>query len=206
MVPVLQAVFFFFFFFFNHCVTRERLPRWYPGKKFTYQYRCKRCGFSPWVEKFPWRLKWQLTTVFLPGIIPWTEEPGRLQSMGFPRVRHYVLSRFHHVRLCHAMDCSLPDSSVHGILWAGILEWVAMASCRESSWSREQTHISCISCITGRFFTPEPPRKPLPDHDLTSRTKVLTPRSLLQLTPTPILPFPLSRKGFAESFLGAWAF
>ena len=37
-------------------------------------------GFSPWVRKIPWRRKWQPTPVFLPGKIPWTEEPGRLQS------------------------------------------------------------------------------------------------------------------------------
>jgi len=24
-------------------------------------------GFDPWVEKIPWRRKWQLTPVFLPG-------------------------------------------------------------------------------------------------------------------------------------------
>jgi len=29
-----------------------------------------------------WRRKWQPTPVFLPGRIPWTEEPGGLQSMG----------------------------------------------------------------------------------------------------------------------------
>ena len=28
---------------------------------------CKRCGFSPWVVKIPWRRKWQLTPIFLPG-------------------------------------------------------------------------------------------------------------------------------------------
>ena len=32
--------------------------------------------------------KWQPTPVFLPGKIPWMEEPGRLQSMGSQRVRH----------------------------------------------------------------------------------------------------------------------
>ena len=30
--------------------------------------------------------------------------------------------------LCDPMDCSLPDSSVHGILQVRILEWVAMTS------------------------------------------------------------------------------
>ena len=35
-----------------------------------------------------WRRKWQPTPVFLPGESPWTEEPGRLESMGLPRVGH----------------------------------------------------------------------------------------------------------------------
>ena len=35
--------------------------------------------------------------------------------------------------LCYSMDCSLPGSSVHGILQAKILEWVAMPSSRGSS-------------------------------------------------------------------------
>ena len=35
--------------------------------------------------------------------------------------------------LCNPVDCSLPGSSVHGILQARILEWVAMPSCRGSS-------------------------------------------------------------------------
>ena len=33
-----------------------------------------------------------------------------------------------HVQLCNPMDCSLPDSSVHVILQAGKLEWVAISS------------------------------------------------------------------------------
>ena len=33
-----------------------------------------------WVGKIPWRRKWQLSPVFLPGDNPWTEEHGRLQS------------------------------------------------------------------------------------------------------------------------------
>ena len=45
------------------------------------------------------------------------------------------------------MDCSLPGSSVHGILQARILEWVAMPSLRGSSWPRDWTCISYISCI-----------------------------------------------------------
>ena len=39
--------------------------------------------------------------------------------------------------LCDPMDCSLPGSSVHGILQARILEWVALLSSRESSQLRD---------------------------------------------------------------------
>ena len=49
------------------------------------------------------------------------------------------------------MDYSLPGSSVHGILQARILEWVAMPSSRGSSQPRDWTHVSYISCI-GRWI------------------------------------------------------
>ena len=49
------------------------------------------------------------------------------------------------------MDYSLPGSFVCEIFQARILEWVAMPSFRESSRSRDQTHISCVSCI-GRWI------------------------------------------------------
>ena len=46
-----------------------------------------------------------------------------------------------------------PGSSVHGVLQACILEWVAISPSRGSSRPRDQTCISCISCISRRFFT-----------------------------------------------------
>ena len=46
-----------------------------------------------------------------------------------------------------SMDYSLPDSAVHGNFQARILEWVAISYSRVSFWPRDQTHISCISCI-----------------------------------------------------------
>ena len=54
------------------------------------------------------------------------------------------------VRLFDPMDCSLPGSSVHGVLQARILEWVAISFSRGSSQSRDQTQVSCIA---GRHFT-----------------------------------------------------
>ena len=44
--------------------------------------------------------------------------------------------------LCDTMDCSPPGSSVHGILQARILEWVAISFSRGSSQPSDQTRIS----------------------------------------------------------------
>ena len=41
-------------------------------------------GFQPWVGKTPWRRAWQPTPVFLPWRVPWTEEPGGLEFIGYP--------------------------------------------------------------------------------------------------------------------------
>ena len=46
--------------------------------------------------------------------------------------------------LWNPMDCSPPGFSVHGILQARTLEWVAIPFSRGSSWPRDQTCISCI--------------------------------------------------------------
>ena len=50
------------------------------------------------------------------------------------------------------MDYSLPASSVHGILQARILEQVSIPFSRGSSIPKDQTHISCISCIGRQIF------------------------------------------------------
>ena len=48
------------------------------------------------------------------------------------------------------MDCGLPDSSVHVILQARILEWVAIPFSKRYMQPRDQTHVPCIA---GIFFT-----------------------------------------------------
>ena len=60
--------------------------------------------------------------------------------------------------LCDPMDWSPPDSSVHGILLARILEWAAIPFSRGSSWPRDWTQVSCTA---GRFFTSWAIRKPM---------------------------------------------
>ena len=52
--------------------------------------------------------------------------------------------------LCDPVDCHSPGPSVHGILQARILEWVAMLSSRGSYQPRDRTQ---VSCNVGGFFT-----------------------------------------------------
>ena len=51
--------------------------------------------------------------------------------------------------LCNPTDCSPPGSSVHWILQARILEWVAISFSRGSSWPRDWAQVSCTA---GRFL------------------------------------------------------
>ena len=51
--------------------------------------------------------------------------------------------------LCDPTDYSLPGSSVHRILQAGVLEWVAIPLVRGSSQPRDRIQVSCIA---GRVF------------------------------------------------------
>ena len=59
------------------------------------------------------------------------------ETVSFPVISDY-----------NPMDCSLPDSSVHGIFQARILEWVAILF--SILWPRDKTRISCIA---DRLFT-----------------------------------------------------
>ena len=52
--------------------------------------------------------------------------------------------------LCDPMVCSPPGSSVHGILQARILKWVALPFSRGPSWPRDWTGLSCTAV---RFCT-----------------------------------------------------
>ena len=53
--------------------------------------------------------------------------------------------------LCDPMDCSPPGPSVHGTFLVRIIEWVAISFSRGSSRPRDQTPVSCVSCI-GRWI------------------------------------------------------
>ena len=57
-----------------------------------------------------------------------------------------------HPTLCDPMDCSQPNSSIHGILQARKLDWVALPSSMGSSQPRDRNFISYVSCISRQVF------------------------------------------------------
>ena len=73
--------------------------------------------------------------------------------------------------LCNPVDCNPPGSFVHGVLQAGMLEWVAIPFSRGSSRPRDQTHISYEGPgapglgrqLHSQSVAPFVPRKHLPD-------------------------------------------
>ena len=69
----------------------------------------------------------------------------RWRSSYYPRM--CVLGCSLCLTLCNPMDCSPPGFTVHGILQARMLEQVVISFSRESFWPRDQTQLSCISCI-----------------------------------------------------------
>ena len=66
------------------------LPRWYSGQESASQCsRWKRLRFNPWVQKNCLEKEMATHSSTLAWKIPWTEDPGGLQSMGLQRVGHY---------------------------------------------------------------------------------------------------------------------
>ena len=61
--------------------------------------------------------------------------------------------------LCKPMDCSPPGFSIHGIFQARILESVSISFSRETSWLRDQTRVSFVSCLGRRILSSVPPGK-----------------------------------------------
>ena len=62
------------------CIYSWGLPRWLSGKEPT--CLCRRRGFDPWIGKDPLEEGMATHSSTLTWKIPWTEEPGGLQSMG----------------------------------------------------------------------------------------------------------------------------
>ena len=80
-------------------------------------------------------------------------------GMGSPKGKRCVCIQWC-LTLCDPMDCSPPDSFVHGILQARILEWVAMPFTRGSPQSKgSNLHVLCLLNCQAGYFTLAPHRK-----------------------------------------------
>ena len=62
---------------------------------------------------------------------------------------------------CNPMDCSPPESSVHGLLQTRILEWVTFSLPGDLPDPRVKSVSPLSPALAGRFFTTGPPGKPL---------------------------------------------
>ena len=82
-------------------------------------------------------IRWPKYWSFSFSIRPSNEHPGLISFES--EVAQLCLT------LCDLVDCSPPDSSIHRILQARVLKWVAISFSRESSRPRDQTHLSCIA-------------------------------------------------------------
>ena len=117
------------------------------GSEMTESYNTDDCGKSVSTKKVlnVWILKTGYLVVLSLYIFI---QPASAQTLS-----HIINSVYTHkvkvtqlcLTLCDPMDCT-----VHGILQARILEWVAIPFSRESSQTRDQTQVSCIA---GGFFT-----------------------------------------------------
>ena len=105
-----------------------------------------------WTYTKVWRIVWE--TPYSVTCLQSQSPPSQSCFISLSPLSHCMCTKLLQscLTLCDPMDCSLPHSSVHGILQARILEWVAMSSSRGRSWPRNGTLISCISCIPVRLF------------------------------------------------------
>ena len=113
-------------------------------------------------------LNWSDKTVQLESIVWWYSPIKRFHPDWFHSFESQLIISNEGINVC---VCSVP-SCVFATLWtvalhgpsrgffqARMLEWVSISSSRDPPnpgiWPRDGTHISCVSCIAGRFFTTE---------------------------------------------------
>ena len=84
----------------------------------------------------------------------------------------------------------MPSSSVHGILQAGVLEWVVISFSRGSSRARDRTRVSCTA---GRFFTNRAPGGAVVKNPPADAGDAGKASSILDLGDTPPPPPPRQR-------------
>ena len=128
---------------------------------------CRNIAYSIWSLVIPLSLltdeQWDLYTLNeLAEELPLANCRGSSKNQpfrcgSFPKFHRswcvYVPSLQSCLTLCKPVDCSLPGTSVHEILQARILEWVAISSSKGSSQPRDWTRISWVSwCLEVNYM------------------------------------------------------
>ena len=91
-------------------------------------------------------LQWRLIPLLTPNLV--RNRFAVLDELGEWKVVKVLVAQAG-LTLYGPMHCSLPGSSVHGILQERKLEWVVIPFSRGSFWPRDHTQVSCIA---GKFF------------------------------------------------------
>ena len=155
-----------------------------------------------WVSKF-WL--WQEAN----SLHPW-QEVSFLYLLMWKNIKVLVAQSC--LTLCNPMNCSPPGASVHGILQARILEWVAIPFSRWSSRSRDQTWPFCIGrrVLYHLSYQGSPPLKQRLKVKVSweaqlicDMSRLLCPR-LLEWSPSKMVPAPFLRTSYksASFYLG----
>ena len=127
-----------------------------PSPKAAVQHEFQLCQFGQWkmesqsiVGLLQFLEFWRVSHICCSSVLPlWLSAHGICLWQWKWKVK--VLAAQSCLTLCDPMGCGLPGSSVHGILQARILEWVAIPFSRGTSQPRTQT---LVSCIASGFFT-----------------------------------------------------
>ena len=130
----------------------------WPGLDLVTFFQRTECAGEEWGVSLQWKnlpnityTRWSRLVSPVISYVDKTESDKKSISLLWCRA---LPSCFIHVRLCDPIDCSPPRSSVHGILQARILEWVAISFSRGSFQPSDQTCISYVSCFGRRVFFP----------------------------------------------------
>ena len=140
--------------FYHQLNISHGFPRATSGKEHAcYCMSRKRLGFDPWVGKIPWRREWQSILVFLAGeCCGWRSLAGNSPGGCKESDMTERLSTQSCLTLSDPMDCSLPGFSVHALLHARILEWIAIPFSRESSQpDRKSTRLNSSHTLASRM-------------------------------------------------------
>jgi len=109
------------------------LPRWLSGKEFAYQCgRHRRYEFDPWGQEDPLEKGMATHSTSLAWKIPWTEEPGGLQSMWSQKVRHNWVTEYTYISLFKSFHMLFNSTWLFAVLF--LFPWPSAHILEDKCW------------------------------------------------------------------------